>query len=77
MTDDLSRARGDAELADEIDKWCRRKCAGLSEVMEPFICSGGSLSDPQYRQQLGEHQAYMRVRSFISRHRSITEGRTT
>lgn len=48
-----------------IDDWCKKQCDRLSAVMEPHIMRGGSLRDPHYRWQLGQHQALMRVRSFI------------
>lgn len=55
-----------------LDKWLVEQCIALGKVMQPYIMAGGDLSDPQYRQQLGEHQGYMRVRSFISGHKKTS-----
>lgn len=49
----------------EMDDWCIKRCAKLREKMDPHIMAGGSLDDPQYRCQLGEHRAYMAMRSYI------------
>jgi hypothetical protein len=54
-----------AKLAAELDRWCVRQNDELSQAMNPYIMAGGSIDDPQYRQQLGQHQAFMRMRSYI------------
>lgn len=57
-----------------MDDWCVKRMEGLSEQMNPYIMAGGSLEDPQYRAQLGEHRGYMAMRSFIHGHRNQTNG---
>lgn len=53
-------------VLDSLDRWCVKQMACLSAEMQPYLMAGGSTEDPQYRQQLGQHQAFMRMRSFIS-----------
>jgi len=48
-----------------MDDWCRKRSADLLQTMEPYIMGGGSTDDAQYRQQLGQSQAYAAMRSFI------------
>lgn len=48
-----------------MDEWCQRQCEKLGLPMTEHIMDGGSLNLPNYRQQLGQHQAFMRMRSFI------------
>lgn len=50
----------------QLDKWLRKQCDALTLPMGWHIMAGRSLEDPQYRLQLGQHQAYMRVRSYLS-----------
>lgn len=60
-----------SEALTEMDAWCVKRIAALSEQMGPHIMAGGSLTDPQYRFQLGEHRAYMAMRSFIHGSREV------
>lgn len=52
--------------AQEIDDWCRKQIAALASVAERAVRTQADLTSPGYRRLLGQHQAYMRVRSFIS-----------
>lgn len=54
----------------EMDEWCRKRAAVLTERSNQHIRSGRSLDDPDYRLLLGEHRAYLAMRSFI--HGSLT-----
>ena len=47
--------------------WCANRCDHLNGRMASYIMGGGNLDDPDYRMMLGEHRAYMKVRSHISR----------
>ena len=53
------------QLLSDIDDWCVKRQAALRKQMDPYIMGGGNLDDPQYRVQLGEHRAYMAMRSYI------------
>lgn len=52
------------ELA-ELDAWLKKQCSRLKARMHPHILKGRSLDDPAYRTDLGQHQAFMRMRSYI------------
>lgn len=49
----------------EIDDWCKNRCDKLREKMDPYIMDGGDLDAAEYRRQLGQHQAYMAMRSYL------------
>jgi hypothetical protein len=51
--------------AQQIDDWARRRQAALVERSNEHIRRGRDLNDPDYRVILGEHRAYMALRSFI------------
>lgn len=53
------------EALSEVDAWCVRRADRISEQANKHILSGKSLNDPGYRMILGEHRAYMAMRSFI------------
>lgn len=48
-----------------IDRWCVKQMGKLSDEMHPFLLAGGDLRDPEYRHQLGQHAAFMRMRSYL------------
>jgi len=49
----------------EMDEWCKRRLAKLLARSNDHIRLGRDLNDPDYRLLLGEHRAYMAMRSFI------------
>lgn len=65
MTDDLKA----------LDQWCSRRLNVLNERSASHIRAGRSVTAPDYRFLLGEHRAYMAVRSYIHGSRaSLKEG---
>lgn len=50
----------------DIDAWLKARCEHLSRAMNEHLAGQLSLDDPKYRVMLGQHQAYMTVRSYIS-----------
>lgn len=61
-----SKAVGEDEVERvEIDEWCAKRLTNLTERSNQHIKAGRKLDDPDYRLLLGEHRAYMAVRSFI------------
>lgn len=48
-----------------FDDWCKRQIAKLSAIMNPYVMQGLDLDAPDYRHLLGQHHAFMRMRSFI------------
>ena len=48
-----------------MDEWCKARAARISESVCDHLKRGGSLDDPNYRAWLGEHRAYLAMRSFI------------
>ena len=59
MTEPLS------DRLERLDEWCVKRCAAISEQTTPHITDGGNLDDPQYRHWLGQHTAYMAMRSYL------------
>lgn len=60
---------GDQRAADERERvvaWLVARIEGMGEIMNGYIMAGSSLDGPQYRLHLGQHIAYMAMRSFIS-----------
>lgn len=55
---------------DELDAWCSDRMDKLLQGMETYVMSGGNMDDAQYRQRLGQHQAYAAMRSHIHRARA-------
>lgn len=53
------------EIAAGLDDWCKDRAARLTEKAGAHILAGRSLDAPRYRMMLGEHRAYMAMRSFI------------
>jgi hypothetical protein len=49
----------------EMDAWCTKRAAELSGKASEHIVAGRSLEEPHYRTILGEHRAYLAMRSFI------------
>lgn len=60
-----SSQSGVPNAAQLIDDWARRRQAALVERSNEHIRLGRGLNDPDYRVLLGEHRAYMALRSFI------------
>lgn len=48
-----------------LDDWCKARLDRLTEQASQHIMRGKSLNAPNYRTLLGEHRAYMAMRSFI------------
>lgn len=48
-----------------MDEWCRARSEHLTQRAGEHIEAGKSPYDPDYRVLLGEHRAYMAMRSFI------------
>ena len=48
-----------------MDEWIVNRQAKLRKGMDTYLLSGGDLNGPAYRQQLGQHQAFMAMRSYI------------
>lgn len=55
MSDDL----------EALDAWCKARAARLTEKAGAHILAGKGTNAPAYRTLLGEHRAYMAMRSFI------------
>lgn len=51
--------------ADELDAWCKKRAAALSEPMNRHVMAGGNLDDREFRRMLGESSAYFAMRSYI------------
>lgn len=60
-----------------LDEWCAERIEKLLTGMETYIMSGGKPNNPNYRQQLGQHQAYSAMRSFISGSKRATPKQDT
>ncbi len=52
-----------SEPWEAMDEWCRSKLASLSLQSAPYVPD--RLEHPEFRRLLGQHQAFMRMRSFI------------
>lgn len=54
-----------------IDAWCQKRINRLTADCAAHLVSSGDLNDPDYRAKLGEHRAYMAMRSFIHGARNL------
>lgn len=61
----FARHRHDSTREMGFDDWCKRQIAKLSAIMNPYVMQGLDLDAPDYRHLLGQHHAFMRMRSFI------------
>lgn len=48
-----------------LDDWCERRAGRLGAISAQHLLGGGSVDDPHYRALVGEHRAYLAMRSFI------------
>ena len=55
----------DTDAFAALDEWCMKRAARVSEQAQQHIRKGKSLTAPDYRTLLGEHRAYLAMRSFI------------
>jgi hypothetical protein len=51
---------------DQIDEWARARASKWTDWSSDFVMRGGDLNDPVFRKRLGEHAAFMELRSYIS-----------
>lgn len=48
-----------------LDEWVVAQQTKLRKGMDTYLLSGGDTEAPVYRQQLGQHQAFSRIRSYL------------
>lgn len=58
----MSEVRDALEAA---DAWCMERLRRLQSRCEPYL-EQMVLEDPEYRRLLGQHQAFMEMRSYLS-----------
>lgn len=53
------------QVLEEADQWCVQRLLNLQLQSAPYV-EIMALEHPEYRRLLGQHQAFMQMRSYIS-----------
>jgi hypothetical protein len=65
LQEGLDHSAGIPCAAAQIDAWCKSRADNVSAQAEVHLKKGLPLNAPNYRTMLGEHRAYLAMRSFI------------